>query len=293
MKALLYILLFCASLTAKAQDYFYVLNQSAGTKAGCRMQDADAAAYIARVEAHGVTATCTQVIAVDSFFIDLKTNSLYTKLPYFSLPIWSNPGANGEEATGTAPDATWNGTVSHTSTGVRGDGLTGYANLNIPATSQSQNSAHLSFYNSMALYNSISQSVYIGAARTTSSTSLFYIAPAWTGGAGDRSGINVTSGINGPIYTYQSGFHITSRIGSTNFMRSMNGVVTQTVTSTSGTPTTQNIYLLARNTDGTAGFFSGAACSFWSVGAGLTSSEIHTLNIIVEKAMDKMGIGVQ
>jgi hypothetical protein len=56
---------------------------------------------------------------------------------------------------------------------------------------------------------------------------------------------------------------------------------------------TSSMYLLASNAAGTASSFSNRQISLWSVGSGLTSSEVATFNALVETLQDALGRGVQ
>jgi hypothetical protein len=99
-----------------------------------RRGDADAAAYIAAVEAAGATVTAPQIAAINAFYIAAKADSYYTSLKRLYLPIWGIAAANAIDMIGLT-SGTWNGGVTHAAGYVQGNGTTGYLNtLESPTT---------------------------------------------------------------------------------------------------------------------------------------------------------------
>jgi len=88
--------------------------------------DADAAAYIAAVEAAlGSAITSTQSAAIDAFIVGEKAASRWSAIKRFYLPIWANENANKIDMVTRATGA-FVGGVAHSSGYVRFNGTTGY-----------------------------------------------------------------------------------------------------------------------------------------------------------------------
>jgi hypothetical protein len=100
--------------------YAYQLN---GTQAGGL--DPDAKAYINAVVAAGATVNSTQRNAINNFYKTGKSDGWYSSLKRMYLPIWGVAAPNAIDMIGLG-SGTFNGTVTHASGYVQGDGLTGY-----------------------------------------------------------------------------------------------------------------------------------------------------------------------
>lgn len=89
-----------------------------GTKAGGG-GDADAQAYITEVKAQGGTLSAAEETAIETFYGDLKTAGLYTKLHVFYPFLGGTAGSNAVEgiAPGGTYDLTFNGAWTHSISG--------------------------------------------------------------------------------------------------------------------------------------------------------------------------------
>ena len=90
--------------------------------------DANARAYINAIVAAGATVNNTQRNAINNFYKTGKSQGWYGQLKRMFLPIW---GIAAPNATGmiSGSSGTFNGTVTHASGYVQGDGSTGYFNF--------------------------------------------------------------------------------------------------------------------------------------------------------------------
>jgi hypothetical protein len=114
--------------------------------------DSDAAAYLTAVVSAGGTVTSPMSAATNTLFIQLKGAGLYSKIPYFYPMIGGTASSNaimGNRALGTSFDFTYNGTITHSLSGVtksssdNGDWID--TNI-IPSTHLSLTSWHISSY---------------------------------------------------------------------------------------------------------------------------------------------------
>lgn len=104
-------------------------------KQNIKSLDADAAAYIAAVKSAGATVTGAQSTAINTFILAEKTASRWSGLKRFYLPVWGVASANAICMKSLA-SGTWNGSVTHSSGYVQGDGSTGF--LRCDATPSAQ-----------------------------------------------------------------------------------------------------------------------------------------------------------
>jgi hypothetical protein len=90
--------------------------------------DPNAKAYINAVIAAGATVNSTQRNAINTFYKTGKAQGWYGQLKRMFLPIW---GIAAPNAIGmiSGSSGTFNGTVTHASGYVQGDGSTGYFNI--------------------------------------------------------------------------------------------------------------------------------------------------------------------
>jgi hypothetical protein len=93
--------------------------------AGVQGLDPDAKAYIDAVVAAGGTVSGTQRSAINTFYKTGKSAGWYSQLKRMYLPIWGVAAPNAIDMISLS-SGTFNGTVTHSSGFVAGDGSTGY-----------------------------------------------------------------------------------------------------------------------------------------------------------------------
>lgn len=118
---------------------------------GTGAYDANAQTYITAIEtALGSSLSSTQKSAINTLILDLKSSSIWTSLIALYPFIGGTAATHAINAkTPGTYNITWNGTLTHSSNGVQGDGSTGYGNTGINVSSLG-----LSVYNlSASLYS--------------------------------------------------------------------------------------------------------------------------------------------
>lgn len=286
MRLLIFILLFstaCQGQVIRANPFYR------STASGCT-PDADATAFIT---ATGITGT--DATAICNLVASLKSASLWSKFQ----AIYPMVGGTSTSCkynlidpadTDAAFRLTFNGGWTFSSTGADPNGTTGYAQTHIvPSTDLTTNNFHLSYYSRqsvtgvqelMASFNVAAQNIQ------------FIINNASTGDLTMDSYISPTTRVEGNG-TNTTGYLLGSRTASNAAAVYKNGSSLNTVTGGGGTTPSIEIFLAAANVSGSPTLFASCECAFATIGEGLTSFEITTLNTIVEAFQDALGRGVQ
>lgn len=286
MRLLIFILILCSTANAQAIINPYIFVTGGGGV------DADAADYIARVEAAGRTLTPTEEGYINTYFTGLKSAGVWTKIVDRGLLVWGVAAANAEKFKG-GTDVSWNGTITHASTGVTSNGTTGYGNLNVNlSTSLTLNSSSISLY---CRTNSASASFTdMGAASSTTSRIIIFLKTVSTLLA-DHNSSTAGSGRFSATNSDSRGYYCNTRISSTDMRVYRNGtqLSTTNITANNGTLPNLNAYLMAYNNAGSAANFTTREYALWSIESGLTGTEISNDNTLTEAFMDALGIGIQ
>lgn len=249
------------------------LNSTATFLANAIALDTNAKAFFT---AAGITNT-TQQNAVNKFVKDLKSNSLWSKLTviYPFVGGTASTHAVNLKSPGTY-NATFNGTITHNASGVKGNGTTGYFNTGITPSAFPQNSVMIAAY-------------YIDG---TTNAALFDIGVL--DGSGNGIKINSRSSFgqskvqlnsstitnNAHPNTSSGDFQAVNRSNDTQFSV-FSSASTGTFSQTSTAPVSLNIFGLAVNYNGTATDFSTRGQSFFAIGTGFTNTEVETFRTLV------------
>jgi hypothetical protein len=241
----------------------------------------------------------TQQAAINTLVVDLKGYSIWTKMK--ALYPFVGGTASTHKFNLKDPrdlDAAFRlrffGDVTHSSNGVKGGGVNGYANTYlIPSTSLTNNSLNVSVYSRNA---GQSNSTEIGC-----STSGFLPIIGLTArnifdntqfDGYDFSAHRITAS-----ETDGRGLFLGSITSSTSQKLYKNGVLktTQTAAQTQTQPTVQPIYILARNDSGSPSGYSSRNLAFSSIGDGLTDTEAANFYTAVQTFQTTIGrsIGTQ
>ena len=178
------------------------------------------------------------------------------------------------------------GGLNFSSSGVRGNGSNAYFNSNFKPSTQlsSQNSAHLSFYSNLDTFAAFTNlcGAYDG------NRFHYYDATGTTYMAVNSGGLLSIS----PTYL-KIGTFLINRNNSANFNVS-NGIVTNTVTSTSTPLVTSNIGIGATidSSNVSTGTYFTLRYSFFTAGSGMTSAQEGFHHIGVTNLMTTLGINV-
>lgn len=260
--------------------------------------DPDAEAFLL---AAGITDP-TITDAIENLVVGLKTNNLWTKMK----AVYPFVG-------GTSTTHKWNlkdprdldaayrlvfaGGITHSSTGVTPGGVNGWANTFLNTTALTNNSTHIAYYSRTTTSR---QSVEIGVGTDFGATierMLYHIS--WSDGNLYSDCYNFgTNRVVAANNNQGSGFYIQSRTSSTSHKVFKNGSqfgATNTATSTSNVnDINAPIALFALwNRIASSGsnlfFYSARACSFVSLGDGLSDAESSTLNTLVNSFQTTLG----
>lgn len=252
--------------------------------------DTDAQAYFT---AAGITDATTQS-AVNQLVLDLKAASLWTSLK--DLQLWTNADATKNKYNVKDPqntDAAFRsvpaGTVTHTNSGIVGDGSTGYIDLKLnPSTALTHNAW------SMGIYS-----------QTNNTTTAFDFG-SYDGGA-NADGISLYNG--GSIVgagedfgnyatgtpSSTDGFWFLSRTSSTSVSIYRNGgtaVGTNTTANGANHPN-YNLYALAWNIAGSPFYYSNRKiCLVIIFNTGLNSTQVGTLTTAIQAWANTLGIKI-
>lgn len=257
--------------------------------------DADGQAFIL---AAGIT-NATQKTAICQLVKSLKDSLLWSSM----LAIYPFVG-------GTAASCKWNlkdprdldaayrltftGSWTFSSTGGQPDGSTAYANSYLtPSGNFTYNNVNMSYYSRTSAASGNLQFYEMGSGNSAvGGYSIFANrAIGGTGGAGDFGhGVNNRAAFANADGT---GYYIAAANSSTGYVYK-NGIQVATIALTAGTVDIYPIYIGGFNEGDVAGaFYSIRECAFSTIGTGLSTAKMATLNTIVESFNDALGRGVQ
>jgi hypothetical protein len=232
--------------------------------------DADAAAYIAAVEAaDGQALEAAVKWNIDQFVRGCKADGIWTAIKASCILSGARTLSGAlVPLVGTAPTNVGGNFVSGDyvrRTGLVGNGTSKYLNSNRSGNADPQNSFHLSVYASTAQNNS---SVYAGVENNNRNS--LYANGASIAISLREAGVNFT-GI------------ATSTTGLIGASRSANNLVAWRASTTSGTfanlsssDTYGNIFVFNRNNSGTPGNYTNARLAFYSIGESLDLALLDT-----------------
>jgi hypothetical protein len=212
----------------------------------------------------------TQQGAIITLVTDLKGYSIWTKFKAI-YPIVGGTASQHKYNLKDPRDLdaafrlTFANDVTHSSTGMVSNGLSGYANTNFtPSTNGTLNSHHISFYSRT---NSNGTEVEMGV--QSSGTTILEIRTAGTTYAAINSGATYSTFAD----TDSRGLYIANRTASNVINVFRNSTKKVTGSTASFTLPNLKMNLLAWNNGGTTQFYSLKQCAFASIGDGLTDTE--------------------
>jgi len=237
-------------------------------KAGGVSYDADAQAFFT---AASITDT-TQKSAVNQLVLDLKSYNIWTKMKAIypivggtaSTHKWNLKDPRDLDAAFRLTFATG---MTHSSTGMTGNGTSGYANTFLNPQSYYSTNIHLSFYSRTSVVGSV---VEIGSSTISGATNYNQL----------RNAVNVVFGqttnglVNYLSLTDASGLYLAVKASNSSRRIFRNGTLNNSTTTTDSNPlSSNNITICAANNNGVVEFYSLKQCAFASIGDGLTDTE--------------------
>lgn len=257
------------------------------------VSDADAQAFLNAAYINDIT----QANAINTLVIDLKSNGLWTKMkaiyPFVGGTAFTHKfNLKDPRNLDAAFRLTFNGGITHNSTGILPNGSNGYANTWLsPAANLQLNSSSITYYSRTDLN-------YTGGA---SGTRLETMAEMGATNSGTnamwlflRTNNILSTGINrtGAFTvnnTNSTGFYITSRTSSnlTTLFKNNLKLADSSVLSTN--LTSLNMYLFGINTTNNHWYPSVRECCYSSIGDGLTDTEAANYYTIVQTYQTTLG----
>lgn len=246
--------------------------------------DPDAQLFFNAQTAAGVTLTTTEKDSVNQSVLDLKANSLWTKMKFwypivgntataqkFNLinPLDSNP----------AYRLVFNGGWTHSSLGALPNGVNAYA-----STFLIPNTVFGAGYASIGIY--INQALTVGGARPMGSTNMDVVVNTSFVRGANKASSNAT--VTGTLP--MDGFLVNSRTSSTStFFMNRNGTFTTATITAAATYATTDIVLGASNVNSTIGSYSTGRIALAYCSDFLTQAEATILKSIVQTYQTALG----
>ena len=257
--------------------------------------DPDAQAFINATGISGTTAT-----AINQLVLDLKSYSLWTKMVAIYPLVGGTSSSTSYNLKNTAQyQVTWNGTITFASTGVAGNGTTGWGNtgLNPSATGLFGSGAHLSTY---ARTSGNAAAYDIGANRYPNiAPSPEWMIARFTNDRYTAFG-NVVPGnpyIIATSATYHTQLYTGTHDGTLTPTLYKNGTQLATSSSKGYSIVNNNIALLALNKVDSGGAqiqsdFSSREYAWFSIGLSLTATEVANFSTAVTTFQTSLGRNV-
>jgi hypothetical protein len=263
-----------ANFYTAVQNFQVTLGRSIGTQT---VSDADAQAFVTNA---GIVDQ-VEADAINNLVIGLKADGLWSKMKAVYPFVGSSATSNSYNLKNTAQyQITWNGGLTHSSTGVLSNDINGYGNTGLnPSTVLSLNSTHLSYYSRTNTNGS--EDVEIGISIPPNRRLL--IAPRFVGSSSAFRAVNDAQVGPGISPSDTRGLFIASRINSTQTKLYRNTSTLFTDNVNSGDLANGNIFVLVYNTGSLPPVhYSSRECAFASIGDGLTDTDATNLNTRVQ-----------
>jgi len=255
---------------------------------GAVAYDADAQAYF---NANTTITSAADKNAINSFYLGLKSDGIYTKIKAMYLPIWgSATSCKWNLVNPLDTDAAFRLTFStgwtFSSSGATPNGTSAYANTNlIPSVILSLNSTHLSFYS--RTNNPASEIADIGSFGSNNNWTLIEIYNNLF-----YNLINQSVSTSNSSMTNSTGMFIGSRTASNISKSFKNNSIVQSYNTISNQMSNISLTIGAMNRSTTPSYYSNRQYAFASIGDGLTDTEASNFYTRVNTLMTYFGINV-
>jgi len=249
--------------------YAYQLNgtQTAGI-------DPVAKAYIDAIVGSGATVTSAQRTAINKFIKTGRADGWFSSMKRLYLPIWSIAAPNAIDMI-TAASGTYNGTVTHASGYVQGDGTTGYFDLGTAVIPLGLTTASGYLFALVTQASTLGTRGLIGRGQGSTSIVTFL-----SSNASQLFRYNTTTGVNGT--SAGTGIISASREGGNRSIYRRTSTAKTTLFNAAGAdagtiPTSGNVGALATNNSSGTGFtatdFNNARMGAFGIGLGLSNTQ--------------------
>jgi hypothetical protein len=242
--------------------------------------DADALIYIAALENAGGVITAPQKLAINTWFVEMKTANLYAKIKAAYLTIGGTAATHKFNAinpvdTNAAFRLSFVGGWVHSATGALPNGINTYADtFFIPSVNATPNSISMGYYSGT---NSVGSFIEIGVNGVggNSGQGQLYIAPNVSGAA--FLAVNTTGNAGIPSVT-PTGMFVTSRNDGITMRLHRNAVQ---IASNAGLPVTasdKKIYVGGRNVNNSSFTPTNRECRGAFIADGLSETEANAIS---------------
>lgn len=256
---------------------------------GSVVYDTDAQAYFT---ANTAITSAADKTAINTFYLGLKSDGIYSKIKQMGLYIWSSATSNKWNLvnpldTDAAYRLNFSTGWTHASTGMTPNGTSAYADTFFIANNVlSQNSQAYGYYSRTNRADSTAISYGVRQTSPATITTTMQL----------RNANNIASFVNSSTSqnvanTDTRGFFQMSRTGVSSGSIVKNNTVTSMTLTSSGL-NTYSIYLGARNNIGTASIFDSCETTFSYCADGLTSTELQNFYSRVNTLMTYFGLNV-
>jgi hypothetical protein len=231
--------------------------------------DADAQAFFDRVTTAGGSLSATEKTAVNTLVLDLKSYSIWTKMKAIYPMVGASAAACAQNLKSSSFSGTFTSGWTFASTGVTPNGTSAYMNTGLTLNNTERGNSHISIYSRTNFKTTTGVSIDIGAG-TVIPSQYNYIESYYS----DNNYYydNRSYAILGTSVSNSLGFMLGTTTSDVRQFKNGTKIASGTK-STSSNAINFNIYLGARNTDGTATDFSPRQNAFASIGDGLTDTE--------------------
>jgi len=249
--------------------------------------DPDAQAYF---NVNAAITSAADKNAINTFYLGLKTDGIYTKLKAMYLPIWGSAATCKWNLinpldTNAAFRCTYATGMTFSSNGMKGNGTSAYANTFLSSDQMSLNSLHLSYYSQQNLSNAGATEIGSLKSSPNSYSNLIIRQDINTANMRLNSG-GVTTNITN---TNAIGFYCCTRRSVTDTELYKNGISIQALSTNSFAVSNIPFFINAYNFSVIAGY-STKESSFVSIGSGLTATEVLNLSTRINTLMTYFGI---
>jgi hypothetical protein len=236
-------------------------------------RDADANAYMSAVEAaDGQALELATRLAITDFVIGCKADGIWTAIKASCILAGARTLTGAlVPLVGTAPTNAGGLFVSgdyDRKTGLVGNGSTKYLDGNRADNVSPQNSNHVSVYSTTA--PTVSGNLIGGGGVVSAAFTQIFSSSTFAIGPRNHDSGSSSFGASGLL-----GFGGSSRSASANYAIRFSGSNT-TVTETSLAPTANNLFVFARNNNGSVGNYTNARLAFYSIGESLDLALLDT-----------------
>ena len=248
--------------------------------------DPDVQSFINRVYTAGGTLSNTEVSSVSDLTTDLKVNNLWSKMKAIYPMVGASAAACAQNLRSAGFTGSFSSGWTYASTGVTPNGTSAFFNTNFsPSATLGNFNTHISFYSRS---NTSGYTTDIGS---DNATSLYFRLrlrqPVSPISYALMNSVATWATSNTPTDSF--GFYLGSRTSASKLILQKNSSIltTSTVTETTSLPS-QNVYIGALNSNGSATEYSSNECAFSSIGDGLSDTEASNLYTYVQIFQTKL-----